>query len=223
MANSANFATLPTTDKGKQKLVQLQQEKERTNERYMFCMSQDRLANEQAKRQRSTQEQLLKNASARRVNQNQASQSETSSDVIGAKSNNNNVNAQVSTNATPDRMDETSETTRPEERREHSSKTIIYACKWYFNKDWKIVNTVLNTVATPIDYRNENITQIFTPKVDEKILESLSYSVTTKNIVKLAAIELFQAESNTHDSLNIWEFFQQPAFIPAISSLESAT
>ena len=125
----------------------------------MFCMSQDRLANEQAKRQRSTQEQLLKNASARRVNQNQASHSETSSDVIGAKSNNNNVNAQVSTNATPDRMDETSETTRPEERREHSSKTIIYACQWYFNKDWKIVNTVLNTVAKPIDYRNENITQ----------------------------------------------------------------
>ena len=189
----------------------------------MFCMSQDRLANEQAKRQRSTQEQLLKNASARRVNQNQASQSETSSDVIGAKSNNNNVNAQVSTKTPPDTTDEISEMTRPKECSEHSSKIITYAYGWYFNTDWTTVNTILNAVTEPIDYKNDNITKVFKPKVDEKILESLSYSVTTKNIVKLAAIELFQAESNTHDSLNIWEFFQQPAFIPAISSLESAT
>ena len=73
----------------------------------------------------------------------------------------------------------------------------------------------MNAVTEPIDYKNDEIAKVFKPKVDEKIPESLSYSVTTKNIMKLAATELFQAEFNTHDSLNILEFFQQPAFIPA--------
>ena len=66
----------------------------------------------------------MQNAKAR-SNQNQVSQNERSSGAIGAKSNNNNVNDQVSTNATPDGMDEISEITRPEEQREHSSKTIL--------------------------------------------------------------------------------------------------
>ena len=124
-ASSTNFDALPATDKGKQQLVQLQHDVEKTKEHYRVCMSTDRTAKEQAKQQRSTQAQLMKNASARSVDQKQASQGGTSSDAIGAKSNNNNVNDQVSTNATPDGMDEISEITRPEERREHSSKTIL--------------------------------------------------------------------------------------------------